>query len=90
MIQSGNQLWLAALVYNATRIDELFSTQGYRSKAERDQDMVNRYEHLKHEIEASTRDYKRWIISSEHLQSRLATDEEIHRLYQLLKILFNE
>ena len=90
MIPSGNQRWLAALAYNATRIDELISTQGYRSKAERDQDMVNRYECLKLEIEASTSDCKRWIISSEHLQSRLTTDEEIHRLYQLLKELFNE
>ena len=90
MIPSGNQRWLAALAYNATRIDELISTQGYRSKAERDQDMVNRYERLKQEIEASTSDCKRWIISSEHLQSRLTTDEEIHRLYQLLKELFNE
>ena len=52
--------------------------------------MVNRYERLKQEIEASTSDCKRWIISSEHLQSRLTTDEEIHRLYQLLKELFNE
>ena len=90
MIPSGNQRWLAALAYNATRIDELISTQGYRSKAERDQDMVNRYERLKQEIEASTSDCKRWIISSEHLQSRLTTDEEIHRFYQLLKELFNE
>ena len=64
MIPSGNQRWLAALAYNATRIDELISTQGYRSKAERDQDMVNRYERLKQEIEASTSDCKRWIISS--------------------------
>ena len=39
---------------------------------------------------ASTSNCKRWIISSEHLQSRLTTDEEIHRLYQLLKELFNE
>ena len=90
MIPSGNQRWLAALAYNATRIDELISTQGYRSKAERDQDMVNRYERLKQEIEASTSDCKRWIISSEHLQSRLTTDEEIHQLYQLLKELFNK
>ena len=52
--------------------------------------MVNRYERLKQDIEASTSDCKRWIISSEHLQSRLTTDEEIHRLYQLLKELFNE
>ena len=90
MIPSGNQRWLAALAYNATRIDELISTQGYRSKAERDQNMFNRYERLKQEIEASTSDCKYWITSSEHLQSRLTTDEEIHRLYQLLKELFNE
>ena len=52
--------------------------------------MVNRCGRLKQEIEASASDCKRWIISSEHLQSRLTTDEEIHRLYQLLRDLFKE
>ena len=90
MIPSGNQCWLAALAYNSARIDELISDQGYRSKAERDQDMVDRYERFKQEIEASASNCNRWIISSEHLQSRLTTDEEISRLHQLLRGLFKE
>ena len=90
MIPSGNQRWLAALAYNSARIDELISDQGYRSKAERDQDMVDRYERFKQEIEASASNCNRWIISSEHLQSRLTTDEEISRLHQLLRGLFKE
>ena len=90
MIPFGNQRRLAALAYNATRIDDHISTQVCRSKAERDQDMANSLERLKHGIEASTRDCKRWIISSEQLQSRLTTDEEIRRPYQLLKDLLDE
>lgn len=90
MIPSGNQRWLATLAYNSARIDEIISNQGYRSKAERDQDMVNRYGHLRQEIEASTSNCNQWIVSSRHLQSRLTTDEEISRIYQLLKDLFKD
>ena len=61
--------------------DELSTTKAI-DPAERDQDMVNRYGRLRQEIEASG-NYNRWIISSEHLQSRLTTDEEISRLHQL-------
>ena len=52
--------------------------------------MVNRYGRLRQEIEASASNCNRWIISSEHLQSRLTTDEEISRLHQLLRGLFKE
>ena len=88
MIPSGNQRWLAAFAYNSTRIDELISTQGYQSKEARDQDIVDRYERFKNEVEASTSNCNQWIISSEHLQSRLTTEKEINRLYELLKDLF--
>ena len=90
MIPSGNQRWLAALAYNSERVDELISTQGYPSKGARDQDIVDRYERLKNEVEASTCSCDQWIISSEHLQSRLTTDKEIRRLYELLKDLFKQ
>ena len=90
MIPSGNQRWLAAFNYDSTRIDELIGTQGYQSKEARDQDIVDRYERIKNEVEASTGSCNQWIISSEHLQTRLTTEKEFNRLYELLKGLFKQ
>lgn len=84
---AGNHSWLPLLAYDAGREDDL-SRRWLDPRLDRQQQIGDRRRAFVAEVEACGS--ATWIISSEHLQSRLTTAAEIERLRQLLQPLFSE
>jgi hypothetical protein len=86
--QEGNHRWLPFLVYEPSRSDDWIILKGLQEADVRDQQKAAVLQQL-HEHVAAT-GHLTWIISSEHLQSRLTTAEEVQALHDLLSPLFEE
>lgn len=84
---AGNHSWLPLLAYDDGREDDL-SRRWLNPEEDRQQQLGARLALFRREVEAGGD--ATWIISSEHLQSRLTTAGEIARLRQLLDPLFDE
>lgn len=84
---AGNHSWLPLLAYDPGREDDL-SRRWLNPQHDRQQQIAARLALFRRELEQGGD--ATWIISSEHLQSRLTTAEEIARLRQLLEPLFRE
>ncbi|MFM7267148.1 MAG: hypothetical protein ACKOZT_00990 [Cyanobium sp.] len=82
---AGNHSWLPLLAYAATRHDDL-TEQWLDPRLDRDDQIAAQRQALRQEVLNSTAES--WIVSSEHLQSRLTSGEEILRLRALLEELF--
>ena len=85
--ESFNHRWAAIIAYNKNRNDDntkdLFKSQEDRSKQ-----IQEKIKEFKSEVNSDPSNS--WIISSEHLQSRLSTKEEINRLKIILSSLFED
>ena len=79
---AGNHSWLPLLAYNADRVDDL-TRRWLDPGRERAAQIEERIARLARELEQGGDAV--WIISSEHLQSRLTTPEELMRLRDLLE-----
>lgn len=83
---AGNHSWLPLLAYADTRQDDL-TEQWLAHRLDRDGQIAAKRQALRQEVLNSSA--QTWILSSEHLQSRLTRGEEILRLRKLLEELFD-
>jgi hypothetical protein len=83
---AGNHSWLPLLAYADTRQDDL-TEQWLAPRLDRDGQIAAKRQALRQEVLNSRA--QTWILSSEHLQSRLTSGEEILRLRELLEELFD-
>lgn len=81
--------WAAYMAENADRIDGFSRQIGLAEDVEKRQ---ARKQEIRSQLaeEVRLQPGRRWLISSEHLQSRLTTPEEVERLGQILKTLFDD
>lgn len=83
-----NHRLLPAMVNNSDFVDDFFRARGLLDRATRDAEKLRWRSNFLTEISRS--DAECCVISSEHLQSRLRTIEEVQRLRDLLKERFTE
>jgi hypothetical protein len=81
--------WAAYMAENVDRIDYFSIELGLAEDGEKRQ---ARKQEIRAQLEAEVALHPecRWLISSEHLQSRLTTQEEVERLAAILQPLFSE
>lgn len=81
--------WAASMAENPERVDGFSRQIGLAEDAEKRQ---ARKQEIRAQLEAEValQPGARWLISSEHLQSRLTTQEEVERLADILRPLFRE
>lgn len=82
---AGNHSWLPLLAYDDERVDDL-TRRWLPAGSDRRAVIAAQTRALGREIEAQPEGT--WILSSEHLQSRLTSEREIVRLRQVLEPLF--
>jgi hypothetical protein len=85
----GNHRWLAAIANNPDFIDEFSKRKGLHKRSRRDKIIDRRKELFRQEVVAKGATCNHFVISSEHLQSRLQTDEELLRLKEYLSGFFS-
>lgn len=81
--------WAAYMAENVDRIDHFSKELGLAESVEKRQ---GRKQEIRAQLEEEVARHPgcRWLISSEHLQSRLTTREEVERLADILKPLFSD
>jgi hypothetical protein len=81
--------WAAYMAENVDRIDGFSRQIGLAEDVEKRQ---GRKQEIRAQLEEEVARHPgcRWLISSEHLQSRLTTREEVERLADILKPLFSD
>jgi len=84
-----NHIWMPLLAYDANRTDDVTKIMGIPKDYTAREEVIKNRLSLLHEKTKQHKDMK-WIISSEHLQSRLTADEELLRLKRILTSLFEE
>ena len=84
---SFNHRWAALIAYNAGRNDDN-TKKVFSSKAERSFKVKQKLNEFRNEF--NSQPSNTWIISSEHLQSRLKTKDEIKKLRNIFSDLFDE
>ncbi|MEY4425584.1 MAG: hypothetical protein RJB56_1211 [Actinomycetota bacterium] len=83
-LHSGNNFYLALASFAAYRPDSLLGAQGVRSQAQLDAYRNKIRAALKAEIQAA-KGISKVVLSSEHLQSRLTSVDDLEQLKQNLK-----
>jgi len=85
--KTNNRLFPA---YFQSQLDEWAKANGIGSKAEKEKYFYGFLEKLSDEIYVASKSYETFIITSEHLHSRVIKQEEIKRLHSFLTNLFDE
>lgn len=83
-----NQRKLPVIAYNANRADEFIRQEQLMNPADRSAAVARWWEEFCKEVGQFTGD--RVLVSSEHFQSRLRTPEEVVRLRDLLRSMFDD
>ena len=87
-IGNGHHRWITTFGTNKNKVDAFIANQEFSSQEEKDEKINNKFNLFKHEIERI--DEGKWIISCEHMQSELRSEDEIKRLKNKLEKLFTK
>ncbi len=83
-----NHIYLPLLAYEKSRKDDLIISQGILDENKRDLFLKGKLQELQEQF--SRNKDKVWLMSSEHCQSRLKTDQELTKLANILLTFFDE
>ncbi len=85
-IGNGHHRWITTFGTDENKVDAFIANQEFNSKEEKNEKIHKKFDLFKNEIERN--DKGKWIISCEHMQSELVTEDEITRLKNKLEKLF--
>lgn len=84
----GAHSWMPILCYKENRVDDLVREQRFSSTAYRFFRILQKKRELCAEVQAISGMSPTWVITSEHLQSRLRDEEELLRLRNIVDEVF--
>ena len=87
-IGNGHHRWITTFGTEENKVDAFIANQEFSSKEEKNEKIKKKFVLFKNEIERN--DEGKWIISCEHMQSELRTEDEITRLKNKLEKLFTK
>lgn len=86
---AGNHRWLPAIACNKKEADDFLRSKEVTSESELRNLIDAKLTEFRHEVESISNSESKWLISSEHLQSRLTEKSELDTLKSILSGLFD-